>query len=129
MIGGVLYMGVEMLWRGKTHWTMGVLGGLCFVLIGLLNETRGKRPPLLLQMIEGAFIVTALELAVGLIVNTHLGWNVWDYSDMPFNFLGQITPQFTFAWFFLSAAAVWLEDRTHVVLRDARDEAEKLLKK
>ena len=98
VIGGLVYMGIEILWRGHTHWTMGVLGGLCFVLIGLLDEWQ-DHPPMLLQMVQGAAIVTALELIVGLIVNRWLGWNVWDYSDMPFNLWGQVCLQFAVAWF------------------------------
>ena len=31
-------MSLEILWRGYTHWTMGVLGGICFVCLGLINE-------------------------------------------------------------------------------------------
>lgn len=112
VIGGITYMGIETLWRGHTHWTMGVLGGVCFVLIGLLDEWQ-DHPPLWLQMLEGAMIVTALELLVGLIVNRWLGWDVWDYSDMPGNLWGQVCPQFMVAWFFLSAAAVWMENALH----------------
>ena len=66
-----------------------------------------------LQMLEGAMIVTVLELLVGLVVNRWLGWNVWDYSDMPLNLWGQVCLQFAVAWFFLSAAAVWLENTLH----------------
>ena len=110
--GGLTYMGIEILWRGHTHWTMGVLGGLCFVLIGLLDEVQ-DHPPMLLQMVQGAAIVTALELIVGLIVNRWLGWNVWDYSDMPGNLWGQICPQFAAAWLVLSWAAVKLENLMH----------------
>ncbi|HIX91103.1 MAG TPA: putative ABC transporter permease [Candidatus Agathobaculum pullicola] len=105
-------MGIETLWRGHSHWTMGVLGGVCFALIGLLDEWQ-DHPPLWLQMLEGAAIVTALELLVGLVVNRWLGWNVWDYSDMPLNLWGQVCLQFAVAWFFLSAAAVWLENALH----------------
>lgn len=112
VIGGAVYMGIEILWRGHTHWTMGVLGGLCFVLIGLLDEVQ-DHPPMLLQMVQGAAIVTALELIVGLIVNRWLGWNVWDYSDMPGNLWGQICPQFAAAWLVLSWAAVKLENLMH----------------
>ena len=112
VIGGLMYMGIEILWRGHTHWTMGVLGGLCFVLIGLLDEVQ-DHPPMLLQMVQGAAIVTALELIVGLIVNRWLGWNVWDYSDMPGNLWGQICPQFAAAWLVLSWAAVKLENLMH----------------
>ena len=112
VIGGLTYMGIEILWRGHTHWTMGVLGGVCFALIGLLDEVQ-DHPPMLLQMVQGAAIVTALELIVGLIVNRWLGWNVWDYSDMPGNLWGQICPQFAAAWLVLSWAAVKLENLMH----------------
>ena len=112
VIGGLVYMGIEILWRGHTHWTMGVLGGLCFALIGILDEVQ-DHPPMLLQMVQGAAIVTALELIVGLIVNRWLGWNVWDYSDMPGNLWGQVCPQFAAAWLVLSWAAVKLENLMH----------------
>ena len=110
--GGLMYLGIELLWRGHTHWSMGALGGVCFVLIGLLDEWQ-EHPPLLRQMLQGAVIVTALELVTGLIVNRWLGWNVWDYSDMPLNLWGQVCLPFSIAWFFLSAAAVWLENMLH----------------
>lgn len=112
VIGGLVYMGIEILWRGHTHWSMGVLGGLCFVFIGLLDEGF-EHPPMLLQMVQGAAIVTMLELITGIIVNLHLGWDVWDYSDMPGNLMGQVCPQFAVAWFFLSAAAIKLENALH----------------
>ena len=112
VIGGLTYMGIEILWRGHTHWTMGVLGGVCFALIGLLDEVQ-DHPPMLLQMVQGAAIVTGLELIVGLIVNRWLGWNVWDYSDVPLNLWGQVCLPFTVAWFFLSALSVWLENALH----------------
>ena len=89
-----------------------MLGGLCFALIGLLDEWQ-EHPPLWLQMLQGAVIVTILELLVGLVVNRWLGWGVWDYSDMPLNLWGQVCPQFAVAWFFLSAAAVWMENALH----------------
>ena len=114
VIGGMTYMGIEILWRGHTHWSMGVLGGVCFALIGLLDEWQ-DHPPLWLQMLQGAVIVTVLELLVGLVVNRWLGWGVWDYSDMPLNLWGQVCPQFAVAWFFLSALAVKLENVLHVV--------------
>ena len=112
VFGGLVYMGIEILWRGHTHWTMGVIGGMCFVLIGLLDEWQ-DHPPLLLQMVQGACIVTVIELFSGLVLNVWLGLDVWDYSTMPGNFMGQICPQFTFAWFFLSFAAVKVENLMH----------------
>ena len=116
VLGGLVYMGIEILWRGHTHWTMGVVGGLCFVLIGLLDEWQ-EHPPLLIQMMQGAIIVTAVELIAGLMINCWFGLGVWDYSDMPGNILGQICPQFATAWFFLSAAAVKVENLLHKITR------------
>lgn len=120
VIGGLAYMGIEILWRGHTHWSMGVLGGICFVLIGLLDEIQ-DHPPLLLQMVQGAALVTALELITGLIVNRWLGWGVWDYSDMPLNLWGQVCLPFAAAWFFLSALAVWLENALHRLAARLKD--------
>ena len=59
VIGGITYMCIEILWRGYTHWSMGVLGGVCFALIGLLDEWQ-DHPLLWLQMLQGAMIVTVL---------------------------------------------------------------------
>lgn len=112
VFGGFVYMGVELLWRGHTHWTMGVLGGICFVLIGLLDEVQ-EHPPKLKQMFQGAVIVTALEFVFGLILNVWLKLGIWDYSNLPFNIMGQICLQFFIAWFFLSYLAIKLENLTH----------------
>ena len=65
--------------------------------------------PLVLAALAGAAIITAYEFAVGMIVNVQLGWQVWDYSQIPGNILGQICPMFTGTWFvvcFLFFAAV-----------------------
>lgn len=111
-IGGVIYYIIEVLFRGYSHWSMIILGGICFVLIGLLDEWQ-KRPPMLRQMVQGAVIVTVLEFITGCIVNLWLGWNVWDYSNLPFNILGQVCLFFTLAWFFITPIAVKLENLLH----------------
>lgn len=109
--GGALYVLLEMLWRGRSHWTMALLGGVCFVLIGLLNELLPWEMPLLLQGVIGsAAIVTPLELATGCIVNLWLGWGVWDYSALPCNLWGQICLPFSLLWVAVSIAAVVLDD-------------------
>lgn len=114
LIGGILYMGIELLWRGRTHWTMGVLGGVCFVCIGLLNE-GSRPPPVLVQMLVSAMLVTVLELVAGLVLNVWLGLGIWDYSGMPGNVMGQICPQYSFAWFLLSWVAIRAEDGIHKI--------------
>ena len=66
-------------------------------------------------MAQGAVICTVLELLAGLVLNVWLGLDVWDYSGVPGNIMGQVCPQFMFAWAALSAVAVWVEDRLHKI--------------
>lgn len=108
--GGAVYIMMEMLWRGYSHWTMFIVGGLCFVLIGLINEFYTYEMPLARQMLIGACIVTVVEFISGCIINLWIGWNVWDYSDMPFNILGQVCLPYMVLWFLLSGAAIILDD-------------------
>lgn len=108
-IYGFMYYISEVLYRGYSHWSMFFLGGLCGVIIGLLNE-KNKTISVLKQGIYGALIVTILEFIIGYIVNILLGWNIWDYSNVPFNFLGQICLPFTIIWFILSVFCIYLDD-------------------
>ena len=111
IIGGRLYTWIELLWRGWTHWTMFLLGGGCFVVLGLLNEY--KIPwhwCLLRQAVVGACIVTGFEFLTGCIVNLWLGWGVWDYSNLPFNICGQVCLYYFLLWIPLSAVAIILDD-------------------
>ncbi len=114
-LGGLLYILVELIWRGYSHWTMVLLGGVCFVLIGLLDEIQQK-PPVLLQMLQGASIVTFLEFITGCVLNLWLGLGVWDYSNMPFNILGQICLPFTLIWFFISYLVIKIENLMHKMI-------------
>lgn len=108
-LGGMCYAGLELLWRGFTHWSMFVLGGLCFVLVGNLKRLYPKRK-LMLLLTEAALLITLLELVCGLLVNR--SYRVWDYRRMPLNFLGQICLPFTLLWIPLSLLAMELYDRT-----------------
>ena len=110
LCGGCVYFLIEMAWRGHSHWTMAVLGGVCFVLIGDINEFIPWNMPLVLQGAIGSGIVTLLELVSGIILNLWLGLGIWDYSNMPFNFLGQICLPFSLLWVALSVVAVMLDD-------------------
>ena len=109
-IGGFLYVMIELVFRGRTHWTMFLVGGLCFWLIGLINEIIPWEMLLWKQCIVGAVIVTTVEFISGCIINLGLGWNVWDYSNMPLNFLGQVCLPFSLLWVLLSAVAIVLDD-------------------
>lgn len=108
--GGLLYIILELVWRGHSHWTMFVLGGLCFAFIGMINELIPWCMPIWQQTLIGAVIITGLELLTGCIVNLWLGWNVWDYGDMPMNLLGQICVPYILLWIPVSLIALILDD-------------------
>ncbi len=110
LAGGGLYVLLELVWRGRSHWTMFLLGGICFVALGLINEIIPWDMPLLYQAVVGACIVTGLEFMTGCIVNIWLGWDVWDYSGLPGNILGQICPQFFLLWIPVALTAIILDD-------------------
>ena len=100
-LGGMCYSALELLWRGFTHWSMFLLGGLCFVLVG--NLKRLRLPWLLM---EAALLITGLELCCGLLVNRT--YRVWDYRHVPLNFRGQICLPFTLLWIPVSLIAMLL---------------------
>lgn len=89
---------------------MFLLGGICFVAIGSLNEIMPWEMPALYQAFVGACIVTVLEFLTGCIVNLWLGWDVWDYSSIPGNILGQICPLFFGLWLPVVSVAIVLDD-------------------
>ena len=118
VIGGIIYYILENIWRGYSHWTMGVLGGICFICLGLINELLSWETPLVLQMFIGSIIITILEFITGCIVNLWLGWNVWDYSNLPLNLLGQICLPFSILWYFISAIGIVIDDYIRYIYFD-----------
>lgn len=109
-VGGVIYIALELAWRGQSHWTMFILGGICFVALGLINEVFPWDMPLWQQIVIGACLITTLEFMTGCIVNLWMGWSVWDYSSLPGNILGQICPQYCLVWLPVAVAAIVLDD-------------------
>lgn len=100
ILGGYAYAMIEILFRGYTHWTMVLTGGACILTIYIISGWL-MSVPLVVGALMCALIITFYEFCVGIIVNLRLGWQVWDYSDMPGNILGQICPTFTILWFLL----------------------------
>ena len=109
LIFGFLYICLELLYRGRTHISMFFVGGLCGVLIGLINDNTPDMP-LFYQCILGTTIVTLIEFISGCYLNIYLGLGVWDYSHVPFNFLGQVCLPFSIIWMFLSIPVIYLDD-------------------
>lgn len=109
-IGGLLYVALEIIWRGYSHWTMFFLGGICFVAVGAVNELIPWCMPLWQQALIGTAIITVLEFLAGCLVNLWLGWGVWDYSGVPGNILGQICIPYILLWIPVSLVAIMTDD-------------------
>lgn len=106
-MGSALYPIIEILFRGYTHPSMSLLGGLCLAAILWVDESLG-RLRLIWKAAVSSVIITQLELISGLLVNHLWKWRVWDYSHLPGNLAGQICPLFTSFWFLLSLCALYL---------------------
>lgn len=115
LIGGSLYILIETIWRavtsGKTtHWSMFIVGGISFVLVGMINEYIPWDTKMLIQSFAGMVVILTVEFASGYILNIWLGLGIWDYSQLPGNICGQICPQFALAWYVLAGCAIVLDD-------------------
>lgn len=103
LLGGSAYGLLEIAWRGRTHWTMVLTGGVCAVSIYLVATRSGLGP--WGQYALCAVLITAWEYLAGAVVNVALGWAVWDYSREPFNLYGQVCARYALYWFLLSIPA------------------------
>lgn len=103
ILGGCFYGLTEILYRGYTHWSMILTGGAISFTFYMLS-------PFLFTMniftasLLGAAIITFYEFFVGIVVNLWLQWDVWDYSALPGNILGQICPKYSAYWFLICLA-------------------------
>ena len=100
LFGGVVYYGIEVLWKGTSHWSMAMCGAICFWFLYRLNRLY-THLPLPLRALVGALFITGVELVAGCILNVGLGWELWSYHHLPLNFLGQICLPFSVLWFLL----------------------------
>ncbi len=112
-LGGAAYVLVELLWRGRSHGSMFLLAGVCFLLMGWLLKAF-PRLPLWAKMLIGAGLVTLLELCTGLLVNRQ--YTVWDYRALPLNFKGQICLIFSLLWVPMTLAGMWLYEKADRLL-------------
>ncbi len=96
-IGGISYGMLEIIWRKYTHWTMLIAGGVCFLtLFKIFNKFTKLN--MLKKCLTGTGVITTVEFCCGCIVNLVFKMNVWDYSNLPFNVLGQICPIYSIIW-------------------------------
>lgn len=100
-VGALGYGFMEILWRGRTHPSMLMAGGIVFSISCRINS-KYREAPLWLRSCTLSAIITGIELLFGSIFNIILKMNVWDYSSKPFNFKGQICLTYSALWTLLS---------------------------
>ena len=84
IIMGCVYTNIEMIFRGYTHPSMIIVGGICGMLAGLINDITPAMK-MYKQCILSAVIITVVEYISGWILNIKLGLNIWDYTNLKFN--------------------------------------------
>lgn len=95
ILGGTLYPLIELLYRGRTHYSMALAGGLAACLVRRV-DMRMRNAPVWAGALICGLGVTAIEYAVGACWNRR--HKVWDYRKERFNLRGQICPRFTLVW-------------------------------
>lgn len=106
--GGSTYVTFEVFFRGYSHWTMFLLSGILFLYIDALNEIWNWN--IVTQTLCGTLSVVLAEFWAGCVLNLWLGLNIWDYSDMPLNLMGQICLPFAVLWIPIVLLAIVLSD-------------------
>ena len=106
LMGYFIYSMFEIVSRGYTHWTMALTGGTVLTLIYAVN--RKYALSLVRSCIAGTLMILSVEFTVGVFDNIIMGWQVWDYSDVPLNVMGQICLPYAGVWFIMCIPAYYL---------------------
>lgn len=104
--GGLGYGLLEIIYRGYTHWSMLITGGVCLLLLYMIAVT--SRESVWKRWLMGGMVITTVEFVAGIIVNIRMDWQVWDYSGLPLNLMGQICAIFFLMWTALSVPIMWV---------------------
>ncbi|MEG1810226.1 MAG: hypothetical protein RR232_00575 [Clostridia bacterium] len=96
ILGGTLYVFIELIWRGRSHISMFVAGSAAFTLLHMLFSRYTIALPF--KCLFGALIISAIEFITGYIVNIRKQLGIWDYSGSHFNLYGQICLGYSLLW-------------------------------
>ena len=97
-----------MIFRGFSHSSMFVLGGLCMQFFTWQGQVTSWNDALQIQIIRCTIFVVSMEFITGIIVNKWYHLAVWDYTDMPFQLFGQICLPFALIFSILCAIGIIL---------------------
>ena len=114
--GGTLYFFGEVAWKTLSHapdkisWVMLLTAIILCIPLERVGAELPWDMPLTLQSVLCGFAITVIEFIVGLICNVGLGMNIWDYSNLPYNLMGQICLQFSCLWIVISFFGIIIFD-------------------
>lgn len=106
IVGGLSYFGIEMIYRGRSHFTMGIVGGLCFLGIFLIDSKLKYN--IIIKAIICSVMITTIELLAGIVLNIYLQLQIWNYTRLRFNILGQVSLLYSALWIIISFPAIYL---------------------
>lgn len=117
-IYGTIYFVIESIYKGHpTNLIMFVVGGIIGFLIGLINNLFNMDTNFILQCFVGTMIVLLVECILGYKLNIIEHKMLWDYSNVPFNFVGgQICLPFAVIWFILSGICIIIDDYLRYII-------------
>lgn len=108
IISGLIYVLLEVLWRGYSHWTMFICAGCCGLVMAAVNNTILEfETDFRIQVLVSALLCTTAELIFGLIFNSN--FTIWDYRNTwgTIHFLNdQVNILFIGVWIIISIFAL-----------------------
>lgn len=105
--GGTVYFFLEVIYktiRGRPEqisWTMLLVALILCIPVERCGSECEWYTPLPIQALGCTVLVTIVEYCAGMVLNVWLGLNIWDYSNIPLNFHGQICVPFMVLWYVL----------------------------
>ena len=108
VIGGLVYCGIELMWRERTHISSFIMGGTAILVVGGLNESYDWDMPVWYQMLLSSLFITAMEYVVG--INFNADYHIWDYRELWLNVDGQICLGYSLLWGLLGLVGILLDD-------------------
>ena len=109
ILGGLIYCGIELIFRGRTHFTMFLLAGCCSLVMAGLNNIFSFDMPFLIQVFISGFVCSVGEYIFGILFNKN--FTIWDYRNLPGTFANnQLNILFCILWLLLSVIGIPIMD-------------------
>lgn len=109
IVSGFIYCGLEILWRGWTHWTMFILAFIVGIIISQYNNMFTYDMDLVWQVLFGGLTSIMLEYLFGITFNQD--FTIWDYRGLWGTFAqNQLNILFCCAWFVIVCISIFILD-------------------